>query len=223
MRQVDTCWTLCVSGQIAPHFVGSEAEDRSYQANQRFNDFVDDRLRGAAGDARRCEGVHAVLEHVEVDGAEVDDAELIDSMVDTVELEVSVPAAFTVRSADLLDQLTRASKHVLVEREQVFIRHRMFGRVEAVQVAEQEAEGVAQLAVVVRNALHEVFAGSNVFAEVHGCNPEADDFRAHTVGDIDRINAIAKRLRHGATLLVERPAGSSDHGVRSFVVCAYGY
>ena len=50
--------------------------------------------------------------------------------------------------------------------------------VEAVEVAEEESEGVAQLAVVVCDALHEVFAGGYVFAEIDARDPEADDFRA---------------------------------------------
>ena len=102
----------------------------------------------------------------------------IDGMVDAVELEVTIPAALAVRAADFFYQLAGAGEHVLVEREQVFIRQRVLCRVEAVQVAQQEAEGVAQLAVVVRDALHEVFAGGYVFAEVDRSDPEADDFRA---------------------------------------------
>ena len=79
------------------------------------------------------------------------------------------------------------------------------------QVAEQEAEGVAQLAVVVADALHEVFAGGDVFAEVDGGDPEADDLAAEALGDVDGIDAIAERFGEGAALLVERPAGGGDH------------
>ncbi len=78
------------------------------------------------------------------------------------------------------------------------------------QVAEQDSEGVAQLAIEVGAALHEVFAGGHVFAEVDGGDPEADDFAAHALGDVDRIDAVAERLGHGAALLVECPAGGVD-------------
>ena len=57
-------------------------------------------------------------------------------------------------------------------------RRSSFGRSEVVKVAEQEAEGVAQLAVVVADALHEVFAGGYVFTEVDGGYPETDDLAA---------------------------------------------
>ncbi len=45
------------------------------------------------------------------------------------------------------------------------------------------------------------------FAEVDGCNPETDDFAAHSVGDVDGIDAVAEGFGHGAALLVEGPAG----------------
>ncbi len=78
------------------------------------------------------------------------------------------------------------------------------------QIAEQKAEGVAQFFVELGAALHQVLAGSHVFAEIDGCDPEAHDLAAHAVGDIDGIDAVAERLRHGAALLVERPAGGGD-------------
>ena len=62
------------------------------------------------------------------------------------------------------------------------------------EVAEQEAEGVAQLAVVVADALHEVFAGGDVFAEVDRGDPEADYFAAKALGDVYRIDAVAERF-----------------------------
>ncbi len=82
------------------------------------------------------------------------------------------------------------------------------------QIAEQEAEGVAQLAIELGAALHQVFAGGHVFAEIDGSDPEADDFAAHAVGDVDRIDAVAEGFGHGAALFVERPAGGGDVGVR---------
>ena len=65
-------------------------------------------------------------------------------------------------------------------------------RVEVVQVAEEEAEGVAELAVVLADALHEVFAGGDIFAKVDRGDPEADDLGAEAVGDVDGIDAVAE-------------------------------
>ena len=85
------------------------------------------------------------------------------------------------------------------------------------EVAEEEAEGVAQLAVVVADALHEVFAGGYVFAEVDGGDPEADDLAAEALGDVDGIDAVAEGFGEGAALFVEGPAGGGDHLVGRLV------
>ena len=82
------------------------------------------------------------------------------------------------------------------------------------QVAEQEAESIAQLAIELGAALHQVFAGGHVFAEVNRRDPEAHDLAAHAFGDVDGIDAVAEGFRHGAALLVEGPAGCGDVGIR---------
>ena len=82
------------------------------------------------------------------------------------------------------------------------------------QVAEQEAERVAQLAIELGAALHQVFAGGHVFSEIDRRDPEAHNFAAHAFGNVDRIDAVAERFRHGAALLVEGPARSGHVGVR---------
>ena len=90
------------------------------------------------------------------------------------------------------------------------------------RLPEQEAEGVAQLAVVVADALHEVFAGGYVFAEVDGGDPEADDLGAEALGDVDGVDAVAEGFGDGAALLVERPAAGGDHLVGRGVAHADG-
>jgi len=59
------------------------------------------------------EGVHAVLEHVEIERTQIDDGKLIDGVVDAMELEGRVPVE------DLFGQLTGAGQHVAVERQQL--------------------------------------------------------------------------------------------------------
>ena len=70
-----------------------------------------------------------------------------------------------------------------------------FVAIEVVEVAEEEAQGVAQLAVVVADALHEIFAGGDVFAEVDAGDPETDDLAAEALGDVDGIDAVAQDFR----------------------------
>ena len=105
-----------------------------------------------------------------------------------------------------------AGEDVLVER--LHLRRSataLRGGVEVVEVAEQEAEGVAQLAVVVADALHEVLAGGDVFAEVDQATQRRTISPPRRFGDVDGIDAVAEGFREGAALLVERPAGGGDH------------
>ena len=209
-REVDAGFAAFDFGQKLPDLVGGEAEDGGDEADEGFGDVPEHGLRGAAGGVVGREGVQAVFEDVEVERAEVGDGELVDGVVDAVELEV------VVGGEDLGVELGGAGEDVLVERQSSDLRRtrsRCRG-VEVVQVAEQEAEGVAQLAVVVADALHEVFAGGHVFAEVDGGDPEADDLAAEALGDVDGIDAVAEGLGDGAALFVERPAGGGDHASR---------
>src|ERR1700679_3922658 len=131
-------------------------------------------------------------------------------MVGAMELEV------VVGGADLGIEFSEASEDVLVEG----LHRRKYDAVcrgiEVVEVAEEEAKGVAQLAVVVADALHEVFAGGNIFAEIDRSDPQAHDLCAKTLRNVNRIDAGAEGLRERAPLLVERPAAGGDHLVRSF-------
>ncbi len=194
-------------GKVFPDFVGGEAEDWRDESREGFGDAPDGGLCAAAGRMVRGEGVEAVLEDVEIEGAEVSVGELVEGLVGAVELEV------IVGGADACGELREAAKDVLVEGFELREGDGVSGRVEIVEIAEQEAQGVAQLAVVVADALHEVFAGGYVFAEVDGGDPEADDFAAEALGDLDRIDAVAEALGEGTALFVEGPAGGGDHFV----------
>ena len=154
--------------------------------------------------AGRREGVHAVFEDVEIERAQVDDGELVDGLVDAVKFEGLVPAE------DFLGEFAGAGEHVLIEWQKFGFGHSIARGIESVEIAEQEAEGVAQLAIELGAALHQVFAGGHVFAEVDGGYPETNDFAAHAFGDVDGIDAVAEGLGHGAALLVECPAGGGD-------------
>ena len=96
----------------------------------------------------------------------------------------------------LLGEFAGAGQHVTIEREKFGLGDLVAGRREAVQIAEQEAEGVAQLAIDIGAALEQVFAGDHVLAEVDRGDPEADDLAAQAVGDIDGIDAVAEGFRN---------------------------
>ena len=93
-------------------------------------------------------------------------------MIDPVEGELIIGLAHVFREGAGLTQ------HVLVERLHRAERNGVFGRIEIVQIAENVAERVADLLVVLAHALHQRFGADHVFAEVHRCDPEAYDFSA---------------------------------------------
>src|SRR5271163_332141 len=110
-------------------------------------------------------------------------------MKDAVELEILIPLQ------SLLGQLAGLAEHVLVERLQLLKRQGIVRRVKAMQVAEQEAEGVAQLAVdLLGKPLEQRDAGDDVFAEVDRSDPEADNLRAKLIGNFSRRNVGAARF-----------------------------
>ena len=88
-------------GEGLVDLVGGEGEDGGGEAGEGVGDLVDGGLRAAAGEVEplllgvaRLEfdgvGVEAVLEYVEVEGAEFGVEELVEQVVDAVELEVLV-------------------------------------------------------------------------------------------------------------------------------------
>ena len=76
---------------------------------------------------------------------------------------------------------------------------------------EEEAEGVAQLAVdLFSEAFEEWLAGDDVLTEVDAGDPEADDVAAEGVHDGDWVDEVAEGLGERAAFFVERPAEGGD-------------
>ncbi len=185
--EVDAGFALFDFGKELPDLVGGEAEDGGDEAGESFGDAPECGLRAAAAGVVGSEGVEAVLQHVEIERAEVGVYVFVERLVGAVELEV------VVGLADFGVELGGAGEDELVERLHRRKRDGVRRWVEVVEVAEEEAKSVAQLAVVVADALHEVFAGGYVFAKVDGGDPETDDLAAEALGDVDRVDAISER------------------------------
>src|SRR5438874_7241771 len=64
--------------KMAPHLLGGETEDGREPAHHALGDVEHDGLRRAARGARGGRRVHAVLEDVEVEAAQIDAAEVVD-------------------------------------------------------------------------------------------------------------------------------------------------
>ena len=94
--------------------------------------------------------------------------------------------------------------------------------IEVMQVAQHVAERVADLAVAVGDALHQVVGGHHVFAEIHRRDPQANDLRTQLVGDFDRIDGLPSDFVHGAALRIERPAVRRHAAIGRSAFCAHG-
>src|ERR1700687_3067587 len=171
--------------EVLPDFFARKTHDRCQQTDQRFADAPDRGLCAATGLRLRRRNVEAVLENVEVKGAQVHDAEMVHPVIDLVEGELVVPVA------DVGGEGASLAQHVLVEFFHLLEGNRVFYRIEIVEIAHNVAKRVANLLVVLADALHQRFGTDHIFAEVYGSSPEAHDLSAEATGDVDRIDVVA--------------------------------
>ena len=130
-------------------------------------------------------GVQAVLGHVQVERAQVNAAEIEQGLHDFGEVIA------LVGGDDLLLHFMGAMHDPAVQRHHVRRLHQVAGRVETVQVAEQEARGVAQAAVGVGVALQDFLRQRHLVAVVGAGDPQAQDVRAQGLHDVLRLDAVA--------------------------------
>lgn len=112
---------------------------------------MDGRLGGAAAQAARGVAVETVLGDVNVEGAEIDGAKLVEKDEDLAEVVCIVSLA-----ALLFQVLELAEDPAVHERELVGL-HRIFCGVESVQIAQQHAQRVAEAAVTFGGLLEQLF------------------------------------------------------------------
>ena len=171
--------------------------------------------RGLAGATRqtvRTGGVLAVLDDVEVEAAKFLHAEVVHLLVDVPE---------TVGGVSLLDlalQQQRTVDRPAVQRDQLIIRHHVLRRVEAVEVGEQEACGVADTPVGIGAALQDLLGYRHLAGIVGGRHPQTQDVGAHAVGDFLRRDDVAEGLRHLAAVLVHGESVGQQPLVRRMTV-----
>ncbi len=122
--------------------------------------------------------VGAVLDDVEIEGAEVDGEEIEQGVDDRVVLVVLVGLA------DAPPDLFRPVEDPAVEVEELARGNGVRGRVKAVEVAEEEAPGVADLAVGLDEALLDLLAEAGVLLVVQHGHPEPEDLGAAAGDDL---------------------------------------
>src|SRR5579872_932366 len=94
---------------MLPDLIGSEHQNRSQQPRQRAGDAVDRCLSGTPLTALWRERVEPVLENVEIKGAQVYNAEVIERVIDPMEVEA------LIEFQALGHQLTGSSKHPTIQ------------------------------------------------------------------------------------------------------------
>ena len=88
-------------------------------------------------------------------------------------------------------------------------------RVEAVEVAEAESRGVAELEVGLAQLFEDLFGASDVHVVVGAAGPEPYYIRAELRDELIGIDAVAEALVHGLALAVDCPAVGYALFVRS--------
>src|SRR5712671_6056487 len=102
--------------QIPPDFLSREDEDRGDQAHQGAGNLPDSGLRRTPRFALCSFRIKAIFENVEIKGTEVNDTEIVDSMIDAMEIVSGVPLAA------LGDQLGCALKHPAIYFVELIVR-----------------------------------------------------------------------------------------------------
>ncbi len=143
-------------GHVLPDLLCGEGEDRGHPADHRLDDEVERGLAGAAGKPVLLRGVLAVLYDVKVEGAHVDGAELHQGMDDLMEVEV------VIGLQDLLLGLCRAGDCPAVKLDHVLLSDQVLLRIEAAEVREEEAGGVADSPVGLGGALENLLGDGHV-------------------------------------------------------------
>jgi hypothetical protein len=181
-----------------PDLLAGEGEHGGEEAGERAGEEPESGLGAAAGGRVGGRGVEAVLENVEIDGAEVGGAEGVGGLIDAVE------GVFVVPLAAAGDQVIGAGPGSIGRFPGARRRGRVGGRVKAVQIAERVAEGVADLAIGLGEPGEDGHpTGGRPPRTQPMSHPEAQDFGAVLLDDLLGLDGVAERLRH------RRPSPSS--------------
>ena len=147
-----------------PHFLRREHQHRSGPADQGVEEGIQHSAIGAALRRIGRVAVKAVLADIEEEGREVFVAE-VGQRAD-VGVEVVVRHGLPQRRV----QLGQQRQHVTLQLRHLDHWH-LLGIAEPVERAQQVAEGVAQLAVLVRDAFQDLVANAVVLGEIDAERP----------------------------------------------------
>ena len=198
--------------QVFPQLIGGERQHRRDPAHQSFGDMEQRGLAGATRHAVSGGGVLTVLDDIEVETAQLLHAEV-------VHLLVYVPEAVAVVGFfDFALQQQGAIYGPTIQRQHVFRWQQVLRRVEAAEIGEQEARGVADTPVGIGAALQDDLRHRHLAGIVSRRHPQAQDIGTQTVIHFLRRNNVAQGLGHLATVLVDHETVSQQLFVRRVAV-----
>src|SRR5712692_10114086 len=117
---------------MLPDLLGGGGDDGRGEAQQRARDAIDSRLGGAPRSSSARKRVEAILQHIEIERAELYNGEIVQGVEDAVELEILVPFAA------ITHQLRGAREHPAVELFHLVVGNGVARRVEIGEVPQRE-------------------------------------------------------------------------------------
>ena len=202
--------------QRAPDLLGGERENRSQPANHCLGDMPQRGLRRASRTTVRRRGVKAILEHVEIQTAQIHDAEVVDLLVDAVEVVIAIGGD------DLSLQRSGARNSPAIQRNH-FLHRQRIARHEAIEIAQQEAQRVAHAAIGLADALEDLIGDAHFIGVVGSRHPQTQHVGAQRLVDGLRRDDVAERLGHLAALVVHREAVRQHAAVRRTTIQRLGH
>ncbi len=177
-----------------PGFLRREAEDRGQPRRQAFEQDVEHRQGRQTARAVRRIAIQRILADIEIEGRQIDRAELMQLAKDQGEIVGFDPLADDlVQLRDAVQDPALQFRHVL--------RLDPFGRIVMGQRPQQPAQRVAEAAVVIRQLLQHAFADAQIAGIVFRDDPEPQDLSAVFLVHFRRNDDIAQRFRHLAAVL----------------------
>ena len=143
-------------------------------------------LAGAPGDAVGAGGVLAVLDDVQVEPAQLLYAEVVHLGIDVPE------AVLAVRLFDLALQEQGTIDRPAIQGQHFLGRQQISGRIETVQVGQQEARGIADPPVGIGAALENLLGYRDLARVIGRGYPQAQDVGAQGIDDGLRHHGIAQ-------------------------------
>src|SRR5262249_16688569 len=107
-------------------------------------------------------------------------------------------------------QLRVSRKDVTVDLLEPALLHGVDRRIEVVQVSDEISQGVADLPVRLRRARENLLAETDLLPVVAHRHPQPQDVGAVLLEDLLRLDRVAERLRHLASVLGDDEAVRQD-------------